>query len=216
MEKGEQADELILEARAISQQTEELLRAQLLEKDKQIEILKGCLEGLSAEPPAEKAADSSLDSSLLDGNGGSRKDRAFMDDFLISVLEQKDALQDQVYDLSNKLAETKAKLGMMQFEQERAESQRRMQERSTNKRLSSEFEERRPSTPGDERLPLLQAELQAKAQEIEQLRRTVAALEAEVEKRDHKSSRRERLRRTSSTNKYRRIPQENLSFFLFF
>ena len=131
----------------------------------------------------------------------SRKDRAFMDDFLLSVLEQKDELQDQVYDLTKQLVETKAKLGMMEFEHERSESQRRMLERKRGS--ASSDTDMRPMSPVDHNTAL-HRELQAKTAQVEELKVTVAQLEQDIakrEQREQKSSRRERLRRTSSTNK---------------
>lgn len=52
---------------------------------------------------ARKQSSSSTASSLLQsGNADARKpDRAFMDDYLISVLEQKDNLQDELHTLNN-------------------------------------------------------------------------------------------------------------------
>lgn len=138
-DKSQQADELLAESRAISMQTEELLRAQLEEKDKQLDILQTSVDNfrvsslpLDGGDPAYLSA--APTETQANGSGSSvsqspRKDRAFMDDFLLSVLEQKDTLQDEVHDLSNQLAETKAKLGMMEYERERAETDRRMQDR---------------------------------------------------------------------------------------
>lgn len=53
-----------------------------------------------------------------------------MDDYLISVLEQKDQLADELHARTNAYAEIKAKLGMAEFENERLLAEVRAQVRT--------------------------------------------------------------------------------------
>ena len=48
-----------------------------------------------------------------------------LQDFLISVLEQKDQLADQLYTLNNAYADVKARLGMAEFEKEKLQAESR-------------------------------------------------------------------------------------------
>lgn len=109
MEKAEEADELVLEARNLACKTEEMLKAQLNEKDKQLDILQGLLDELTQEGELKRTVVTSEEGSVtrFDRAGSSAaaqpKDRAFFDEFLLSVLEQKDELTDQLHDLNAKV-----------------------------------------------------------------------------------------------------------------
>jgi len=105
------AEEIVAGVRATAQRREQGLRTQLAERDKQIATMQDML-GTSKE------------SKLF--NGG---DRAFMDDLLLTVLEQKDALADKLDALSNEYLKLKAKLGMSEFEKEKLEAESRAQQR---------------------------------------------------------------------------------------
>ena len=90
-----EAAALLAEVRACSLQTESQLREQLADKDKQLLLLQGMLdaqaESRPSTPPLQTASAAAGDACTP-----SRKDRAFMDSMLLSVLEQRDTLQDQV------------------------------------------------------------------------------------------------------------------------
>ena len=103
--------QIVAGVRATAQRREQGLRTQLAERDKQIATMQDML-GTSKE------------SKLF--NGG---DRAFMDDLLLTVLEQKDALADKLDALSNEYLKLKAKLGMSEFEKEKLEAESRAQQR---------------------------------------------------------------------------------------
>ena len=103
--------QIVADVRANAQRREQGLRTQLAEKDKQIATMQDML-GTSKQ------------SKLFKGG-----DRAFMDDLLLTVLEQKDALADELHSLSNEFLKLKARLGMSEFEKEKLEAESRAQKR---------------------------------------------------------------------------------------
>lgn len=116
-ENSDRVTELMAETRALASRSEETYRAQLKEKGKQLEIMQALLDD------AQRASARPTD--VFGGAGGEpgKLDRGFMDDFLISVLEQKDQLADQLYTLNNAYADVKARLGMAEFEREKLQAE---------------------------------------------------------------------------------------------
>ena len=59
------------------------------------------------------------------GDGGPAEQDSFLDDFLLTVLEQKDRLADEVHSLNCAFADAKAQLGMTELEKERLQAELR-------------------------------------------------------------------------------------------
>jgi hypothetical protein len=129
-ENTARADELIQQARTVAERTADSFRTQIAEKDKQLQIMQSLLE----ESKVSTVSSSSLNQQVQSRN----PDRAFMDEFLLTVLEQKDRLADQLHSLNSEYAKMKARLGMTEFEKEKLEAASRAQ---TRRRGSSLVEE---------------------------------------------------------------------------
>jgi hypothetical protein len=93
-----EAATLLADARSGSLQTEAQLRQELQEKNKQLLLLQSLLETqaesrpVTPPPPPQQQQQHHAS----DPVSPSKKDRAFMDTMFLSVLEQRDTLQDQV------------------------------------------------------------------------------------------------------------------------
>eukprot|EP00039_Didymoeca_costata_P008177 m.108800 g.108800 ORF g.108800 m.108800 type:complete len:814 (+) comp13980_c0_seq2:409-2850(+) len=169
------AEELVNEARAMAQNTEESYRAQLEEKDKQVQILQSLIDSQKKKQvPSEFKP----------------PERAFMDDFLLAVLEQKDKLADELHSLNNEYARMKAQLGMSEFQKEKLEAETRAIQRKTTE------PEELPPTNSDSELKLAQDEAEELNHRLQESNKLVEQLRAQLSDQSRRSQREnERTRR---------------------
>eukprot|EP00041_Stephanoeca_diplocostata_P026062 m.694803 g.694803 ORF g.694803 m.694803 type:complete len:323 (-) comp22885_c0_seq2:181-1149(-) len=181
-------EDLLAETRSCVDRTLKTYEAQIAEKDKQLAIMQALLDD------ARKQSSIYATSSLLQGNGpNSRKpDRAFMDDYLISILEQKDNLQDELHTLNTAYADVKARLGMAEFEKEKIQAEyraasraRRAGETGSNPVHSTDGSDRSPTgaeggsarvSPEGETLEQIRDERDRLAASLAEMTRTVQQL----------------------------------------
>eukprot|EP00040_Diaphanoeca_grandis_P031090 m.185260 g.185260 ORF g.185260 m.185260 type:complete len:884 (-) comp32225_c0_seq1:569-3220(-) len=218
-ENSEHVSELMKETRELASRTESTYKAQLEEKSKQLKIMHALLD--DAQKP------SSNPSEVLGKNGEptAKLDRAFMDDFLISVLEQKDQLADKLYTLNNAYADIKAKLGMAEFEKEKLLAESRAANRRSGTTLSSSFTSEDSLTDDKgalvtESFEALQVErdrldqqLAASNKTVQQLQQRLALSEKETSSRETERKRRKEAHRLgvpiSKGNKLEELEKSN-------
>ena len=108
----QRTENLVAEARSVSNEEVKLLKFQLEQKTKQVDLLQEMVNDMESS--------SRLTSDVQEISGSTtQRERPFVDDFLLKVLGERDELTDQLHDLHNELAETKAHLGTAQLEKER-------------------------------------------------------------------------------------------------
>ncbi|EGD83010.1 hypothetical protein PTSG_03646 [Salpingoeca rosetta] len=180
-QKREETDELVEETRRIGEEQARILRLQLDEKHKQVELLQGMVNDMDSNTRL---------SSDLQGISGSeaQRERPFVDDFLLKVLAERDDLTDKLHDLHNELAETKAKLGTSELDKERLQVEMRM----LSTRLQSHAPSPAgsvPSSPAGPAKPKRKRNGSASDEIIRQLNEKIFHLEKELEEHQRQGSR---------------------------
>eukprot|EP00037_Helgoeca_nana_P036734 m.12829 g.12829 ORF g.12829 m.12829 type:complete len:876 (+) comp7904_c0_seq1:52-2679(+) len=127
-------DELMCEAKELAARTEMEYSAQLEIKTKELDTVRALMMEMQDTQSASPAPRSPRFTRAQE----KKTDRSFMDDYLISVLEQKDKLADELHARTNSYAEIKAKLGMAEFENERLLAEYRAQTRLNTRSNSSD------------------------------------------------------------------------------
>mmetsp|Transcript_35936 Transcript_35936/g.94217 ORF Transcript_35936/g.94217 Transcript_35936/m.94217 type:complete len:927 (+) Transcript_35936:37-2817(+) len=120
-------DELMRDAKQLASRAEAEYKVQLEVKSKELSAVRALL----AEAQSEKGSPSR--SPRFQQRAEKKSDRSFMDDYLITVLEQKDKLADELHARTCAYAELKSQLGMAEFEKERLLAECRAQSRALKK-----------------------------------------------------------------------------------
>eukprot|EP00043_Microstomoeca_roanoka_P012365 m.119595 g.119595 ORF g.119595 m.119595 type:complete len:837 (-) comp15473_c1_seq2:56-2566(-) len=163
--KREESDALVSEVRRNAEEQIKVLKLRLDEKETQIQLLQGIVNDLDSN--------NRLNSDLQDIKGSeAHRERPFVDDFLLKVLQERDELTDKLHDMHNELVEVKAQLGTSELEKERL----LLEVRTLGSRLSISST---PSTPERPTKPKRTRNL-ASEEVIRQLNLKIVQLEEEL------------------------------------